>query len=218
MWGGIAMMMRRTWYWFPLMMAMWLTGTVVAAVPGCAQEKAEPNTRAVSTPEVVSEALGIRFTKPDRLWTVLNEEDSSLPKLVCLAEEADTWSPRFAVLALPSIIMPNGMEARLRHVKISYADNRRMAQSQDTADITASQLRILKFEKTTFAGREATLFVYEINGEKSYRTVEYGFLHQNNFYIIQAAAPTDLWEKPEGAAMFDRSFKSFSFLKSSSRK
>ncbi len=212
------MMCRTAWCWAPLMMALWLTGTVVATVPGCAQEKAEPNTRAASAPEVVSEVLGIRFTKPDRLWTVLNEEDSSLPKLVCLAEEADTWSPRFAVLALPGIIMPNGMEARLRHVKISYADNRHLAQSQDTADITASQLRILKFEKTTFAGREATLFVYEINGEKSYRTVEYGFLHQNNFYIIQAAAPTDLWEKPEGAAMFDRSFKSFSFLKSSSRK
>jgi hypothetical protein len=211
------MMMRRTWCWV-LLVALCLAGTAAGTLTTYAQEKTEPNTRVTSTPEVVSEVLGVRFTKPDRLWTVLNEEDSSLPKLVCLAEETDTWSPRFAVLALPSIIMPNGMEARLRHVKISYADNRRLAQSQDTADIAASQLRILKFEKTTFAGREAMLFVYEISGEKNYRTVEYGFPYQNNFYIIQAAAPTELWEKPEGAAMFDRSFKRVSFLKSSSRK
>ncbi len=211
------MIMRRTWCWV-LWVALCLAGTGTGTVTTYAQEKTEPNTRAASPPEVVSEVLGVRFTKPDRLWTVINEEDSSLPKLVCLAEEADTWSPRFAVLALPSIIMPNGMEARLRQVKISYADNRRLAYSQDTADITASKLNILKFEKATFAGREAVLFVYEINGEKKYRTVEYGLSHQNNFYIIQAAAPTDLWEKPEGAAMFDRSFKSFSFLKSSSRK
>ncbi|AEP12227.1 MULTISPECIES: hypothetical protein [Chloracidobacterium] len=210
-------MMRHLWCGI-LLVTLWLAGTAAGTHTACAQEKTEPNARAASPPEVVSEVLGIRFTKPDRLWTVLNEEDSSLPKLVCLAEESDTWSPRFAVLALPSIIMPNGMEARLRQVKISYADNRRLAQSQDTADIAASQLRILKFEKTTFAGRDAMLFVYEISGEKNYRTVEYGFSYQNNFYIVQAAAPTELWEKPEGAAMFDRSFKSFSFLKSSSRK
>ncbi|MGQ9897600.1 MAG: hypothetical protein ACUVR8_08620 [Acidobacteriota bacterium] len=210
-------MIRRTWYWVSVM-TLWLAGTVTGIPTTYAQEKTEPNIRAASTPEVISETLGVRFTKPDRLWTVINEEDSSLPKLVCLAEETDTWSPRFAVLVLPRIVMPNGMEARLRQVKITYADNRRLANSQNTTDIVASQLRILKFEKTTFAGKEATIFVYEINGEKDYRTVEYGFPYQNNFYIIQAAAPTDLWEKPEGVALFDRSFKSFSFLKSSSRK
>lgn len=210
-------MMRRTWCWLPVL-TLWLTGMLTGTLTVYAQEKAEPNIRAASAPEVISEALGIRFTKPDRLWTVINEEVSSLPKLVCLAEETDTWSPRFAVMALPSIIMPNGMEARLRQVKITYADDSRRAYSQDTSDIMASKLRILKFEKTTFAGKEAMLFVYEIDQEKTFRTVEYGFPYQNSFYIIQAAAPADLWEKPEGSAMFDRAFKSFSFLKSSSRK
>ncbi|MFQ3580951.1 MAG: hypothetical protein SNJ67_10560 [Chloracidobacterium sp.] len=182
------------------------------------QEKSDDNARVAASPEVVSESMGIRFVKPDRLWTIVNEEDSGLPKLACLAEESDMWSPRFAVIALPSVIMPNGMEARLRQVKISYADNRRAAQSQDTSEISASQLRILKFEKASLAGREAVLFIYEIDGEKTYRTVEYGIVHQNNLYIIQAAAPSALWERPEGAAMFERSFKSFAFLKSSSRK
>ncbi|MFQ3639206.1 MAG: hypothetical protein SNJ62_04260, partial [Chloracidobacterium sp.] len=113
------------------------------------QEKSDDNARVAASPEVVSESMGIRFVKPDRLWTIVNEEDSGLPKLACLAEESDMWSPRFAVIALPSVIMPNGMEARLRQVKISYADNRRAAQSQDTSEISASQLRILKFEKAS---------------------------------------------------------------------
>ncbi len=183
-----------------------------------AQDKPEVNPRAASSPEVVSETLGIRFAKPDRLWTVINEEDSGLPRLACLAEESDAWSPRFAVIALPSVVMPNGMESRLRQVKVSYADNRRAAQEQMTSEIASSQLRILKFENATLAGKEAVLFVYEITGEKTYRTVEYGILHQNNFYIIQAAAPAGVWERPEGAAMFERSFKSFAFLKSSPRR
>ncbi|MCS7079833.1 MAG: hypothetical protein NZ585_07255 [Chloracidobacterium sp.] len=185
---------------------------------GKPQENVEANARAVSTLEVVSNLMGVRFAKPDRFWTVINEEDSGLPKLSCMAEESDAWSPRFAVLAIPSVVMPNGMESRLRQVKISYADNRRNAQSQDTSEIIASKLRILKFEKATLAGKEAMLFVYEIEGEKTYRTVEYGLLHQDNFYIVQAAAPTSFWEQPGSAAMFERSFKSFAFLKSSSRK
>lgn len=206
-----------------VMMFLSLTVSIAAepaAFPDAAgQDKAEANVRvAAAAPEVVGNVMGVRFAKPDRLWTVINEEDSGLPKLSCVAEESDEWSPRFAVLAIPSVVMPNGMESRLRQVKISYADNRRNAQSQDTGDITASRLRILKFEKATLAGREATLFVYEIDGEKTYRTVEYGLLHQDNFYIVQAAAPASFWEQPDSAALFERSFKSFAFLRSASRK
>ncbi len=181
-------------------------------------DKAEVNPRTADTIEVASSLMGIRFAKPNRLWTVINEEDSGLPKLFCMAEESDEWSPRFAVLAIPSIVMPNGMESRLRQVKVSYADNRQKAQLQDTTDITASKLRILKFEKAMLAGREAMLFVYEIDGEKTYRTVEYGIPHQDYFYIVQAAAPTSFWDNPESASLFERSFKSFTFLKSASRK
>jgi|GEM_PF-2078854 hypothetical protein len=210
-------MIRSSWHWV-FLMALWVVGMSNSSHAMLGQEKTEPNIRAASAPEVISEVLGIRFAKPDRLWTVVNEENSGLPKLICFAEESDAWSPRFAVLAFPSVIMPNGMEARLRQVKIIYADNQNLAYTQDTHDITASRLRILKFEKATFAGKDATLFVYEINGEKTYRTVEYGFSHQNSFYIVQAGAPVGLWEKPELATLFERSFKSFSFLKSSSRK
>ncbi len=195
----------------------------LAAVLGClpvqavvGQDQKPPAKAPQANPtDFTDDFAGFRFTKPDRAWSIYNNGPEAIHQIACSANENDRWSPRFAIIVMPSITMPDGMETRLRQVKISYADPKQSQpfEKLEHQEIQASRLHITKFEKASIAGREATLLTYDLDEEKPYRSVEYGLFFNDNFYLIQAAAPVSEWEKPELVAMFERAFKSFTFLK-----
>jgi hypothetical protein len=200
--------------------ALTLVGHGVPAAFG--QEKGDKAAReSDSSPEVKDEFAGVKFLKPDSKWTVENTGPQGIQNIVCVANPSDRWAPRFVVQVTSALAMPQGMENRLRLVKIGYRDPQQKApiQELDTESIQASRVRITKkLEKTTLGGREATVLGYDLDEERPYRTVEYGVFFQDNFYLIQAAAPVSEWENPAVAAMFEKAFKSFTFLKSVSPK
>lgn len=186
-------------------------GTVAGQAPKSEKDKPVSS----STPDYVDDFAKIRFSKPNRDWSVISNGPEAIHRVFCSAEENNPWAPRFALIVMPSIAMPDGIESRLRQIKITYADSKQNKPLTDLKanEIQSSRFHLIKFEKAVIGGKEATVLAYDLDEEKPYRAVEYGLFHNDNFYLIQAAAPISEWEKPELAAMFERTFKSFTFLK-----
>ncbi len=175
------------------------------------KEKSKP----VGSAEYIDDFAKIRFSKPSRDWLVFNSGPSSIHQVFCSPSENDPWAPHFGLIVVPSVAMPDGIETRLRQIKMSYADPKQDKPLTDLKanEIQSSRFHLTKFEKAVIGGKEAMMLVYDLDEERPYRAVEYGLFHNDNFYVIQAAAPVSEWEKPELAAMFERAFKSFAFLK-----
>jgi hypothetical protein len=189
-------------------------GWFAPAVTVAGQDGKE-KTGQVGSAEYIDDFAKIRFSKPSRDWFLLNSGPGSIHQVFCSPSENDRWAPHFALIVVPSIAMPDGIETRLRQIKMSYADPKQDKPLTDLKanEIQSSRFHLTKLEKATIGGKEATLLAYDLDEERPYRAVEYGLFYNDSFYVIQAAAPVSEWEKPELAAMFERAFKSFTFLK-----
>ncbi len=125
--------------------ALTLVGHGAPAALG--QEKGDKAAReSDSSPEVKDEFAGVKFLKPDSKWAVENTGPQGIQNIVCVANPNDRWAPRFVVQVTSALAMPQGMENRLRLVKIGYRDPQQKApiQELDTESIQASRVRITK--------------------------------------------------------------------------
>jgi hypothetical protein len=202
---GAALVLTTAFGWF----------APAGTVAGQEAKPEKDKTASSSAPDYVDDFAKVRFSKPNRDWSLVSNGPEAIHRVLCSRSESDQWSPRFALIVMPSVGMPDGMETRLRQIKMTYADTKQEKPLTDLKanEIQSSRFHLTKFEKAVIGGKEATMLVYDLDEEKPYRAIEYGLFYNDNFYLIQAAAPVSEWEKPELTAMFERAFKSFTFLK-----
>lgn len=157
---------------------------------------------AAKVPDYVSDLGGVKFKKPAPDWQVLDSGPELVQRIVCLppGDTLSNFSPRFVILIYPATAIVGGMEFRRQQVSTVTSE----------AKVKLTQL---KFENSSIAGKDAVLYSYDLDFQTPIHTVEYGVVNQENFYVIQIAATTSEWEKPEFTTMMDKALKSVSFVK-----
>ncbi|MBX7219837.1 MAG: hypothetical protein K1Y36_07815 [Blastocatellia bacterium] len=174
-----------------------------------AKAKKEEKSKSAQPVEYVSPDAGVKFVKPSPDWEVISPPSSIFQSLVCIppsGEQVDRFTQRFVVLVYPGSAIVGGMEFRRQQLN-------NVTSGKKLVPYTVHQNR---FEKAKLAGKDADLFEYEFElppPDVSMRTLEYGLYYQGNFYVVQATAPISDWENPEIAGMFERTFKSFGFVR-----
>ncbi|HNJ40658.1 MAG TPA: hypothetical protein PKZ53_09220 [Acidobacteriota bacterium] len=153
-------------------------------------------------PEYISDMAGIKFKKPAPDWQVLDSGPELVQRILCLppGETLSPFSPRLVILVYPASAVVGGMEFRRQQVSTVTAEGK-------------VKLTQLKFENSSMAGKDAVLYSYDLEFQTPIHTVEYGFVNQGNFYVVQIAAVASEWEKPEFTAMMDKALKSVGFVK-----
>ncbi|MBI4749849.1 MAG: hypothetical protein HY774_15285 [Acidobacteria bacterium] len=157
---------------------------------------------AAKVPDYVSDMGGVKFKKPAPDWQVFDSGPELVQRIVCLppGDTLSNFSPRFVILIYPATAVIGGMEFRRQQVNTVTSE----------AKVKLTQL---KFENSSVAGKEAVLYSYDLEFQTPIHTVEYGVVNQGNFYVVQIAATSSEWEKPEFTTMMDKTLKSVSFVK-----
>lgn len=173
-----------------------------------AKAKKEEKSKSAQPVEYINTDAGVKFVKPHPDWEVISPPSIFQP-IVCIppsGPEVDRFTQRFVVLVYPGSAVTGGMEFRRQQLNT-------VTSGQKLTPYTVHQNR---FETAKLAGKDAHLFEYDFElppPDISMRTLEYGLYYQGNFYVVQATAPIKDWENPEIAGMFERTFKSFGFVR-----
>ncbi len=137
--------------------------------------------------ELTDDDCGVTVTLPDADWRL--QDRSQGGAIIHVYSPATPPVPRFTLLRLPSVVMPDGLATRAAQLKPLVQ-----------ADIPVA--------KATIAGQQADRIDYTMRGV---RTIEYGLTQGDNLLIIQVAAAETAWQNAASRAPLECIFASLRF-------